>query len=450
MIETQVLQNNYQPTEKAQVFHGSDAFVIVLVGGMGSGKSRMAIQEIEQSSCQWAGLHAAVYRKTLPSLRDSTLQEWRSLCTPEVWQMRERDVQAVAANNSFVNFRGLDDPSKAKSTEYGLIVMEEADEFTKEDFLFLKARVRQKGPWPLRIVLILNPVDEDHWIPQEFTGKNAAQYEQQGGLLVHHLSTYDNVQNLPPGYIEQNCTGMTPDEIDRYIHGKWGSVIKGEVIYGKILNPDLHIEKWEYTNGIHRLVRGWDFGFNRPACSFRLIDPMGRKNARWMEIGDKIELDLFAKHIQEVTQRMFEGAPIRDFCDPRGHDKSMGSDSRNASTAVEVLRDIGIYATGERGAKEYVESGIKQVRKEFSTLIGGRPELTIDPRNTLLRSCYFSKYVRGEDGAPRKDRYWDNIADADRYISHHYKYDDAVQSAISRNKLNRANNSRPKNPVTGY
>src|ERR1019366_4288123 len=120
---------------------------------------------------------------------------------------------------------------------------EEADEFTKEDFLFLKARVRQKGGWPLRIVLILNPVDEDHWIPKEFTGDSAKQYEDQGGLLVHHLSTYDNIQNLPPNYIEQNCTGMTPDEIDRYIHGKWGSVIKGEHIYGKILNPDLHIPK---------------------------------------------------------------------------------------------------------------------------------------------------------------------------------------------------------------
>lgn len=447
-METKILENNYKPTIKAQQFHGSNDFFQVLVGGMGSGKSKMVIHEIETTSMEYPGIPMAVYRKTLPSLRDSTLQEWRTSCTPELWSFGERDTQARCINGSFINFRGLDEATKAKSTEYALIIMEEADEFTFDDFKFLKARVRKKGPWPLRIVLLLNPVDEDHWIYQEFV-KNKKVYEDSGGLLVLHMSTYDNVENLPPDYIKNNTAGMSPDEIDRYVHGHWGTIVKGEPVYKKYLNPDIHLESWNYSTGLYRLVRGWDFGFNHPACSFRLIDPAGRKNCNYAMLGEKIDLDVFAKQVLETTERLFPGAHVRDFCDPRGHDKTTASQSTGPTNSIEVLMECGIHATGERGVRAYVEPGIKQVRKEFSTLINGKPELTIDPRNTLLRTAYFGKYVRDEEGIPKKDGYYEHIADADRYISHHSKNDESTAVAIAANKAKR-DRERSRAGTTGY
>jgi PBSX family phage terminase large subunit len=446
-LEQVVLENNYKPTEKAQAFHGSDCFFQVLVGGMGSGKSRMVIHEIEQSATQWPGMPIAVYRKTLPSLRDSTLAEWRNHCTHEIWEFRERDVQARCANGSFVNFRGLDEASKAKSTEYALLILEEADELTFEDFMFLKGRVRKKGPWPLRVILIINPVDEDHWIYKEFV-KNADAYRSAGGLLVLHLSTFDNIENLPAGYIEQNTAGMTADEIDRYVHGHWGTIVKGESVYAKHLNPDLHIEHWEYIRGIHRLVRGWDFGFNHPACSFRLVDPSGRANCHYSVMGEKIDLDVFADQVLEYTARSYPGLEqIKDFGDPRGHDRTQTSQSGKANTAFEVLQEKGIYAVGERGTRAYVEPGIKAVRNEFTKLVGGKPKLTIDPRNSLLRAAYFGKYVRDETGAPKKDGFYEHVADADRMISHHTKFDSAVASAT---RVNQAKRSVQSRSITGY
>lgn len=441
------LENNYKPTLKAQEFHGSDCFFQVLVGGMGSGKSRMVIQEIERSAMQWPKLPIAVYRKTLPSLRDSTLAEWQNHHTQELWHYREKFVRSDCINGSFINFRGLDEANKAKSSEYGLLIMEEADEFTFEDFLFLKGRVRKKGAWPLRIILLLNPVDEEHWIYQQFV-KNEATYQSAGGLLLLHLSTYDNAENLPDGYIAQNTAGMSPDEIDRYVHGHWGTIVKGEPVYKKYLSPDLHLETWEYQKGVHRLIRGWDFGFNHPACSFRLVDPLGRKNCRFSMLGDKIDLDVFAAQVKEATERMFDGAYVKDFGDPRGHDKHAASKEKEASTAFEILEECGIHATGERGSREYVESGIKQVRKEFATLINGKPELTIDPRNTLLRVAYFGKYVRDPDGIPKKDGYYEHVADADRYISHHQKFDVAVADAIRKQREKRE--LQPRSRITGY
>ena len=132
-----MIQRSYKPTKKALQFHASQARFIVLVGGQGSGKSRALIEELIQSGLDYPGYPMAVYRKTLPSLRDSTLHEYRGMVPNGIGQMKETSVQYEFNNGSFINFRGLDDPNKAKSTNYATIVMEEANEFTYEDFTFL-------------------------------------------------------------------------------------------------------------------------------------------------------------------------------------------------------------------------------------------------------------------------------------------------------------------------
>lgn len=437
-----VILNDYRPTKKAEEFHASNAFVTVLVGGMGSGKSRAMIEEIRLSALQWPGIPMAMYRKTMPSLRDSTLHEFMSIIPPELGRYWAREDSWECINKSFCNFRGLDDPNKAKSTEYALIVMEEADEFTYEDFLFLKDRVRKKGPWPLRIILCLNPCDEDHWIYKQFV-TNAREWEESGGLKVIHFSTYDNVDNLPPGYIEKASAGRTKEEIDRYINGMWGSIVKGTPVYKDTLT-EFHLRKFDIKECV-MLLRGWDFGFNHPACSFRLVDAQGRHNCAHSMMGEKIDLDIFAPQVLVRTQALYPGLIVRDFGDPRGHDKGPSA----KQTCFEILQDFGIHAIGERGSQSYVLDGIRKVRKRLNSMTGGVPNLTIDPGNSLIRSAYYSKYIRDETGYPVKDGYFEHIADADRYIDHHDQAFSAVDEAIRKAREKRALKEFV-NPYTGY
>src|SRR5690606_14696719 len=133
--------------------------------------------------------------------------------------------------------------------------------------------------------------------------------------------------------------------------------------------------------------------------------------------------------------------------DPRGHDKA----PNGKETCFQILQGFGINAKGERGTREYVEEGIRQVKKEFSTLIGGIPQLTLDPSCALLRAAYFGRYVRNDDdGRPKKDGYYEHICDADRYISHHHRHNDAVQSAIVQSKIARIQRTAGANRYTGY
>ena len=444
-MENVLVENNYEPSKPASRFHASAARVIVLVGGLGSGKSFSVVKEIEQSAMQWPKMPMAVYRKTMPALRDSTLIEFKNHSDAALGNYVYREDKYNYRNGSYVNFRGLDEASKAKSTNHALIIMEEADEFTLEEFRRLNERVRAVGPWVPRIILVLNPVDEDHWIYKQFV-TNAHEWNQNGGLEVIHFSTYDNLNNLPNGYIEQVTVGMSPDEIDRYIHGKWGTIVRGESVYGKNLNPQIHLRKMERFPG-QTLLRGWDFGFNHPAVSFRLVDQYGRMNVAHEYLGEKQDLTEFAPLVIQRTSSVFNhDVKIFDFGDPRGHDKAQNG----KGTCFETLTDFGIHAVGERGSRDYVELGITQIKKELSTLIQGVPKLTIDPSCAMIRAAYFGRYVRNEDGDPKKDGFYEHICDADRYISHHHKSQDAVLNAMAAHKKARIERVHNANSYTGY
>jgi phage terminase large subunit len=452
MSDTIIVENNYDPTVPARKFHGSDARIQVLVGGLGSGKSYAVVKEIEQTAIDYPGIPMAMYRKTLPALRDSTLHEFREHVSEHIGVWRERDVAWKFTTGSFMNFRGLDVETKAKSTNYGLVVMEEAEEFTLDEFRRLNERVRSmrkegdtRPQWPLRIILVLNPVDDTHWIYKEFV-ENAEEWQKAGGLDVIHFSTYDNVDNLPDGYIEQISVGLTPEEVDRLVNGMWGTIIKGEPVYANILNPDFHLRKMESYPG-QTILRGWDFGFNHPAVSFRKVDESGRMNIAHEFMGEKIDLPEFVPQVINRTTKLFgPDVQLIDFGDPRGHDKSQST----KYSCFDTLKEFGINATGDRGSRSYVEEGIKQVKKEFSLLIEGIPKLTIDPSCSLIRAAYFGKYVRNDDGTPKKDGYYEHICDADRYISHHHRFNDAVRSAMSNFKNTRDTRRMSRNSHTGY
>jgi len=80
--------------------------------------------------------------KTRPALRDSAwslvheiLQSWGVK-----YYTRESTLDIVIGKSE-MHFRGMDNPEKLKSTEYNQIWMEEATEFTYDDFVNLKLRL---------------------------------------------------------------------------------------------------------------------------------------------------------------------------------------------------------------------------------------------------------------------------------------------------------------------
>lgn len=145
---------------------GREKRLILLMGGAGSGKSHALAQHIPRLVLQndQVDLRVLVLRKTFKSLRDTAyrgilevLNRWG------VDYQLNRSLHTLQLGKSEMWFRGLDDPEKIKSTEFNLILIEEATDLTEADFEQLDLRLRRPGPLMNQIFMAFNPISTRSW-----------------------------------------------------------------------------------------------------------------------------------------------------------------------------------------------------------------------------------------------------------------------------------------------
>jgi phage terminase large subunit len=157
-------------------------------------------------------------------------------------------------NTNFIQFFSLDEAEKIKSTEFNYIWMEEANEFTYEDYINLKLRLsgaKFKGEQN-HLYLTLNPIDANGWIPER------AVKEQDVEVIK---SNYLDNPFLSDDYIKNLTDLMQQDEAYYrvYVLGEWGK-LEGKILTNyKIIPelPEMPSAKWAY---------GLDFGLINPSA----------------------------------------------------------------------------------------------------------------------------------------------------------------------------------------
>jgi phage terminase large subunit len=247
--------------------------IIVNRGGAGSSKSHSLAQLI--FGVKFLGEEnkkILILRKTLPALRLSVyllMQQIREEMGMSDDVIEEKVNFNWYYDNNMIHFGSLDDPEKVKSTEWNYIWMEEATEFTFEDFKTLLLRLRAPSTDGNRNQLFLsfNPIDEFHWIKDKMLRDptwNCAEF----------VSTYRDNPFLPDEYKERLEALQHQDPTS------W--LIYAEGIWGKLEN--LIYKNWEIVSSmpsysqVDHVVYGLDFGFNAPtALTEQRIDVKAKK-----------------------------------------------------------------------------------------------------------------------------------------------------------------------------
>jgi phage terminase large subunit len=147
------------------------ATTVVSVGGARSSKSYSLGQLFCQKLAEEEHKVLGISRKTFPSLRMSNLRLMLKLLG-ETGMLRRgqynKTEHSFEYRSNILYFFSLDDPEKIKSTEFNYLWLEEANEFTYEDYIV--AKLRLSGPTRAgeknHIYLSLNPIDESNWVPQ--------------------------------------------------------------------------------------------------------------------------------------------------------------------------------------------------------------------------------------------------------------------------------------------
>ena len=104
------------------------------------------------------------------------------------------------SNESVILFKGLDDEEKIKSIlDITDIWMEEATEFTEDEFTQLDLRVRVPGYNSLQLFLSFNPVSKANWVYKKWFDPTA-EIDKNKTFILH--TTYQDNKYLPQEYID--------------------------------------------------------------------------------------------------------------------------------------------------------------------------------------------------------------------------------------------------------
>ena len=195
-------------------------FIEVWYGGASSGKSYGVVQKVVLKSLKaWRHPRKVLFlRKVDRTVADSIfsdvkncLDRWQLL---ELCKINQSNHTITLPNGAQFLFKGMQDPERIKSiTGLSDVVMEEASEFTLDDFTQLSLRLRDKRHKYRQIYCMFNPVSKLNWTyrkwfdpdrkpssDDERTAIHQSTYKDNRFLDRHNIETIENLKQTNPAY----------------------------------------------------------------------------------------------------------------------------------------------------------------------------------------------------------------------------------------------------------
>lgn len=251
----------------------------VYFGSAGSGKSFFIAQKLVLKALN-SKRKILVLRKVGRTVKQSvfqllldTLTDWKII---DKCSINRTDFTITLPNGSVFLCSGLDDPEKIKSiTGLTDAWMEEATEFSQDDFNQIDLRIRHPVAEGQTLTLSFNPVSKANWCYTLFfqptEDKDLLEFRDKCFILK---TTYQDNKHLPEQYINSLLAlkATNPAYYTIYALGEFGSL-------DKLIYTNWKIEDIDPTSIKGSLLVGLDFGYtNDPtALTVSLLDAENQK-----------------------------------------------------------------------------------------------------------------------------------------------------------------------------
>lgn len=342
--------------EKYRPLYTSDKRYHVVTGGRGSGKSH-SINEFLVRLTYEKGHGILFTRYTLVSAETSIIPEFKA-AIDRLGVTDHFDITKAKITNtltgSFIIFSGIKSSSGSQTARLKSLsgittfVVEEAEDLVEEDeFDKIDQSVRLKGV-DNRVILILNPTVEEHWIYQRWF-KDSHEYVEIEGFkaqrsnhpMVSHIHTYygDVLEYLDSDWI-QNAMDIKRRDEERYNNvflGGWISQMEGAVY-----------KNWEIGefNTSLPYTYGLDFGFRDPDALVKVaVDEGAKKIYLHQEI---YENGLSTQGLTSKVMLKTKGVPV--YCDS------------SAARSIYDLQNGGVNAWPAKKGHGSILEGIDRVK----------------------------------------------------------------------------------------
>ena len=360
--------------------------ITVLQGGTRSGKTYSVLLGLIEFA--WRnknhGYFITICRKTFPSLRASAMRDFfqilekENLYIPTNHNKTEHIYQLYGNTFEFIS---TDQPQKVRGRKRELLFMNEANEFTFEDYTQLAMRTTYK------IILDYNPSDEFHWIYDKVViGDDCdffkSTYKDNPYLEEAVITEIEKLKHLDSNYWRIYGLGERGvGESTIYTHWKYGSRI-----------PKTYDE----------IIYGLDFGYNHPTA---LVKVFIKENQCFVQ--------------QLIYKRHLTTADLIDELEKVIENKAkiIFGDSAEPKTITEIAR----HGFNIRRSDKAVKKGIDKLKST---------EIIIDKKSVdLLKEIKSYRWKQDKNGITIDEpvKVNDDLMDAMRYaIFNYFKTDNKI------------------------
>ena len=272
-----------------------DTFTEVHYGGASSGKSHGVFQKIVLKALKkWdKPRKILILRKVGSTVRDSVFADVQAaLSYFGVLNLCKVNMSAFLIelpNGAELIFKGMDNPEKIKSIK-GIsdVVMEEASEFTLDDYTQLTLRLRDKAHKQKQIYLMFNPVSKANWVYNAFFVKNPK------NTVVYQTTYKDNrfLDDLTKENIEE-LANRNEAYYKIYALGEFATLDK--LVFPKYEKRLLNKDELKQLPSFF----GLDFGFTNDPTAFMHVK-IDRENKRLYILEEYVKKGLLNNQIAEA------------------------------------------------------------------------------------------------------------------------------------------------------
>lgn len=353
-----------RPNDKQRMFLTATCKYVAYGGARGGGKSWAIRAKAILLCAKHAGITVCIIRHSYPELTQNHIKPIRAMIPTGAARYNDQRKEIVFPNGSTILFRYCAndrDLDNFQGTEYDVLFIDEATQFTEEQFRVLTACVRGTNDFPKRVYLTCNPGGIGHaWVKRLFidrkykSGENAEDYAFIKAVVGDNYA----LMQANPDYVKQ-LEALAPKLRKAWLEGDW-NIFEGQ-FFEEFRDDPAHYADRRYTHVIDpfepprhwTIHRSLDFGYAKPFSAawwgvdydgtiYRILELYGCTDTP--NEGVKWDPDRIFTEIRriETTHPWLVGREISGVADP-----SIWDSSRGESIAETAAKHYITYTPGD-------------------------------------------------------------------------------------------------------
>ena len=276
------------PNPKQEIFLRDTHRHVGYGGARGGGKSWAIRTKSTILASRYPGIKVLIMRQTYPELEQNHIRQLRDLLPRGLATYNKQEKRFTFKNRSTIDFqycRNDSDLDNMRGTEYDVIFIDEATDFSEYQLKAIAACCRGVNDFPKRIYYTCNPGGQGHgYIKRIFIDRRYEDLEDPEDYSFTQALVQDNtaMQKADPFYIK-NLEALPPKLRDAWLYGRW-DVFEGQ-FFEEFKDDPNHYEDRLNTHVIEpfdipigwKIYRSYDFGYSKPfSCGWWAVDYEGR------------------------------------------------------------------------------------------------------------------------------------------------------------------------------